>query len=108
MRRGSKTVQNPTSSPFGEAAGPTLSVAALIESSVKAAVGGVMRLVYRPDGSLEFHVPLLVDLETAAAHLGCSVKSIQRLAKHHHVRIYRDAGVRINLRDLVASIQEAA
>lgn len=78
------------------------------EAAVNAAKGGVVRIFLRADSSWEIHNPLLVDLETAAAHLGCSVRTIKRKAATHGIGISHEVGPRINLQALVASIAATA
>lgn len=82
--------------------------AAVIEAAAKAAHGGLLRLVHRDDGTWELHNPILVDLQTVAMHLGCSVKTVQRKARTHGIGISREVGPRINLRALVASLEAVA
>lgn len=81
---------------------------ALIEAAAKAAHGGLLRIVHRDDGTWELHNPILVDLQTVAMHLGCSVKTVQRKARAHGIGVSKEVGARINLRALVASLEAAA
>ena len=82
--------------------------AEIVAAATKAAQGGVVAISPSPNGKWEIHNPSMVLLETAARHLGCCTRTIKRLAKRHGIPISPTGGPRINLRKLIASMEEAA
>ena len=80
----------------------------IIAAATRAAEGAVVFIHQNLNGTWELHNPLYVPLDTAARHLLCCERTVKRIATDHGVPISHDAGPRINIRKLVASIDQVA